>query len=263
MKETAPSCLMTPKEKSYVAHCFSKIANIRGSTLDYEKLFNGEKNQYSTQRSRKEAAFVFGKQSKRSKKWLRASVSGEAPALSERLVLCDLFEINAVMAHIHLDPENLLEMEQAAVAFFTASFSQIISIEKTFDFLASFWQLCTDSAKAAIIGQLVEKSREIGLSGMLYAFLDACAGSDEALRADLPSFLLGSDSGLAVGLWMLKHDAHVDELARLFRSSSFTASAYAGPFAEALLAKDLPEAAKAEIRLRAVEIGSKREHSDK
>lgn len=229
--------LMNDKEKNYVSYCFSRIANLKGVSIDYERVLNREKINYDLQNSKKEIKQTFGKLNRRSKKWLRLSANTETDFLNRRLVLCSLFEINSIMKCISLDDENKADMEEASFAYFAASMKEIIDCEKTFVFLSEFFDLCSAARQSEILALLVSNCDIIREGAAFSAFLSHATSRIKTVP-DLPlGHLWGSSGGYAIATCLLERSEAVHGVLESFLDSRFTVHDGFHPFVEKLSSK--------------------------
>lgn len=240
MKYQGAQCLMTPKEKSYVAYCFSKIANLKGPSIDYEKIYYGEKVQYDLKKNKREIANAFGKQNRRSKKWTRPAANSTSSFMGARIVVSELLEINAVLKHIYLDDENKQEMERAAYAYLESQFEEIMNANKFFGFLGEFWELSTMETREKIVCLIIKFHVLVESVDELYAFLANIATDQLAIsRAPLDQ-LFSSDGGYVIALWMLQCEDQIPSLVKSFLAcATVQKSSYSDMFVEELLKKKL------------------------
>lgn len=203
--------LMSQKEKDYVSFCFNRNVKAHKTDIDYEMVFNGQKIEYSLLEGRKEFKKIFGKQDKRSRKWLRPSSSTSTMFLEQKLMVCELFEIVSIMKFVNMDAESMSKIENSALLYFRDCFGAIINIPKTFWFLEEFFGVCSEDARKRVVEILFQECDGIKEDKALFEFLDKNIDKIPASEDLISSNIWSCASGYVLGLFLILKD---EKLAR-------------------------------------------------
>lgn len=222
---TEPRALMNEKEKKYVSTCFRKNVLYKKGAVDFERIFNDEKIVYDFQNVQRNAEEKFGKQTKRSRKFLRKSASTESDFMTEQFIVVELLEMVSLIKFIVFDEENLEEMENAIVDYFTNNFKKIINLSKTFVFLNLYFSVASSNHKNKILKFMIENIVCIDMHKKLYEFLKK-QNSANNLEIDIPVNIFEKHSGYTVVIYLLRSDLYKNKLYDLFLTKKLFYNVY-------------------------------------
>lgn len=214
--------LMSQKEKDYVSFCHSRNVKAQRTDVDYEAVFNGQKIEYNLlDGKRDDVKRIFGKQDKRSRKWLRPSANTSAEFLEQKMMVCELLEITSIIKFVSTDGDSVNKIEDSALSYFEGCFGAIINAPKTFWFLEEFFGVCSENARKRMMDVLFGRCHEIKESGALFGFLDRNMDTVPASSSFISSNLWRCSSGYILGLFLiLKDETLVNPVFQSFMESA-------------------------------------------
>ena len=245
--------LMNEKEKRYIAHCFSKNANMAREGIDYERIFNGGRVScdFLAGDETKTHEEKFGKRMRRSRRWEREAVSTQAPFEDARLALSELWELLVILKWVELDSESTQELERTMKKQFEQQFSRICGDVDFFGFTSEYFAVGSEAAKGDLLTTLCLHSDKISNADSLYRFLLAAAAAGASLSVFYGTMDWSAPSTYVKCIFYLKNGSCVEEIKNYFMSATPTGSPYLPEFISLLTAQIDDEKAKEVIQSKA------------
>jgi len=152
---------MSAKEKDYIAYKMEAVMKTEKKEIDYGDILEGKKITYDLSKQKKDFKLVFGKQTKRSRKWQRKSMNTATEWMSHETMISELLDLVAILKCIDLDEEGFREMEENGCEYFESSFPEIANCKELPLFLSGYFSVVSDSAKNKVFNFLIKNFDQI------------------------------------------------------------------------------------------------------